>query len=57
MNEERYKEFLTEMDRCAKSDNTEMAHYEADELLCKFLVECGYDELVDKFDNVNKWYA
>lgn len=57
MNEERYKEFLAEMDECAKSDDTEWAHYEADEILCKFLCECGYDELVDKFDNVNKWYA
>lgn len=57
MNEERYKEFLAEMDRCAESDDIEMAHYEADEILCQFLDECGYPELVHKFENINKWYA
>lgn len=57
MNDERYKEFLAEMDKCAESDDYETAHYEADEILIKFLLECGYDELADKFDSVGKWYS
>lgn len=41
----------------ALSGDYEESHYAADRLLCKFLEELGYEELVKTYDTVNKWYA
>lgn len=35
----------------------EYAHIEADELLCKVLMDEGYDELVEWFKSLEKWYS
>lgn len=35
----------------------ETAHCEADSILCELLRALGHGELVDKFDEVRKWYA
>jgi hypothetical protein len=35
----------------------EAAHWEADRLLCKMLRELGYDEGVDVFEEVKKFYS
>jgi hypothetical protein len=41
-----------------KSDtDTEMAHCDADDLLCRFLGALGYDEMVTAFKSIGKWYA
>jgi len=52
--EERKAMWLEEMKRyieMSKRDK-EMAHSEADELLCAILMELGYVEIVEAFENV-----
>lgn len=35
----------------------EGAHIEADEVLCDLLIELGYQDVVDAWLKVDKWYA
>lgn len=37
--------------------DTEQEHYDADLLMCKVLVDLGYDRGVEWFKKMNKWYA
>ena len=39
------------------SDDTEVAHAEADRVLCQFLTELGYPDLVAAYQRIDKWYA
>lgn len=52
-------EFTERMKIIADNAETdpEMYHYAADELLCEVLRDFGYDEGVDIFDQMTKWYA
>lgn len=54
-----YIEKLTKM--CAfqleQTDDTEQDHYNADYVLCSLLVELGFSDLVDKYNQIDKWYA
>ena len=34
----------------------EVAHERADELICEFLVQLGYEDVVDEYDAINKSY-
>ena len=42
-----------------EQENTdyEIAHSNADEILCKFIGELGYQDVVDEFVKVGRWYA
>ena len=59
MTEEKKNDYLKEMRKLVKMSQSdpEEAHYLADEILCEILYELGYDEIVDIFDNIRKWYA
>lgn len=37
--------------------DTEVAHIDADKALCALLVSIGYQDVVDAFALVPKWYA
>lgn len=37
--------------------DAEGAHANADEVLCHFINELGYANIVELFDKVKKWYA
>ena len=39
------------------SNDKEHDHVEADELLCGLLRELGYQEVVDGYNNIEKWYT
>lgn len=44
--------------KLAKEDpDQESAHVHADAILCALLVDLGYQEVVDEFKDVPKWYA
>ena len=47
---------LKELAECDKLD-TECAHLNADEVLCQLLRSLGYDDVVDAWDKLDKWYA
>ena len=36
---------------------TEQGHIEADKLLAELLRLLGYDELIDNYESMRKWYA
>lgn len=40
-----------------EANDTEVAHYLADKVLCDLLESLGYVELVEEFNNLEKWYA
>ena len=35
----------------------ELGHVKADALLCEFLTDLGYTELVDAYNKISKWYV
>jgi len=37
--------------------DAEAAHPEADDVLCELLISLGYDDVVDEYNKVSKWYA
>jgi hypothetical protein len=39
------------------SHDTEIAHSIADDVLCTLLIELGYKEVVDAYNEIDKWYA
>ncbi len=41
----------------SEDSSPEDDHIEADHLLCDLLRELGYDEVVDKFIEIKKWYS
>lgn len=42
--------------RCAEFD-PEAAHVEADKVLCNLLVSLGYEDVVEAWHKVPRWYA
>jgi len=51
------KESVEKMKECVNNNDIELAHVEADDILCDVLTKLGYEELVDVYKNVKKWYA
>ena len=39
------------------ASDIELAHIEADKLLCKLLRSSGYEKAADYFEQQSKWYA
>ena len=39
------------------SDDIEIAHKEADVVLCQLLFTLGYGDVVDEYHRIYKWYA
>lgn len=51
------KEAVEKMKECVNNGDIEVAHLDADNILCDVLTQLGYKELVDLYEKVNKWYA
>lgn len=51
------EKYVKEMEECIQNGDTEDAHSSADALLCELLVECGFEDVVKKYREVEKWYA
>ncbi len=57
-NSEQYKIFVSKMQECIDVQwDKENAHIKADIILCDMLTLLGYDEIVEMFYMVDKWYA
>lgn len=41
----------------AEKDDCELYHMKADQVLCDLLNELGFNELVERYDSEDKWYA
>jgi len=51
------QDVISELRSLQGSDDTEVAHCEADDLLCELLISLGYQDVVDEYYKVPKWYA
>ena len=51
------EEALETLKALAKDDDTEVAHIDADGVLCQLLLTLGYGDVVDEYHRVGKWYA
>lgn len=40
-----------------QGDDPETGHIEADKVLCDLLISLGYQEVVNEWENVRKWYS
>ena len=50
-------EFRLRMKEIAGNGNAEEAHLEADQLMCYLLEMLGYDQGVELFRSMPRWYA
>lgn len=50
-------EYLEKMRELIESDDDEIAHIKADSILCEILMREEYNELVDLYGQVPKWYS
>lgn len=51
------EEFIERMKARCFTGHEEDDHIRADEILCDFLRLLGYNELVDVYESVTKWYS
>lgn len=51
------EEALAKLAECQKNNDTEMAHSNADDVLCALLDELGYGDVVAEYRKVRKWSA
>lgn len=40
-----------------RDGDVEVVHVHADEILCKFLRELGYADVVEEWEKVDRWYS
>ena len=50
-----YRDMCYRMKRCAEMTDYEVAHARGEDLLCEFLRELGYSEIVDTYNTIPKW--
>ena len=51
------KKYIKQLIAIQQRRDREMAHAEADAVLCKLLRKLGYGDVVDEYHKVDKWYA
>lgn len=51
------KEAILELNKLTTTFDIEKNHLDADKILCSFLRKLGYNELVDAYKRIEKWYA
>lgn len=49
--------YLNQLQSLQTLRDTEVAHSEADDILCEILTEMGYNDIVKAYETINKWYA
>ena len=50
-------EVIEQLRELARSDDTEYAHIQADNILCDILENLGYKDIVDAYNDIPKYYA
>lgn len=51
------QEAIDRLRELQKSGDTELAHGDADSVLCDFLTILGYEHVVHEYNLIDKWYA
>ena len=57
MNKKLSHEAITGLRALQGIGDPEKAHGNADDVLCELLKRLGYDDVVDEWEKVEKWYA
>lgn len=55
--QEKVKEAIERLKRLQKSDDTEDAHIEADDILCELVAVFVSGEVVEEWEKVSRWYS
>lgn len=50
-------EAIQELKKLQKTYDTEANHVEADEILCELLKELGFEDVVEQYNKIKKWYS
>ena len=51
------EEAIQKLNECFDNEDTEVAHGVADDVLCDLLVSLGYEDVVNAYTRISKWYA
>jgi hypothetical protein len=51
------EEAIAELAVLKYHDDTEVAHFDADDVLCQLLTTLGYADVVTAYREIGKWYA
>lgn len=51
------EEAMNKLAECQKHRNPEEGHEDADDVLCAFLTEIGYGDIVAEYNKVERWFA
>lgn len=51
------EQILKQLTELQRDNDQEWAHIMADRILCNLLSELGYDDIVEEYTNISKWYA
>ena len=51
------EEAIVQLRDIQENNDTEMGHVAADDILCDLLESLGYTEVVEEYNNIDKWYA
>lgn len=49
--------YVSRLKALALSDDSEQAHIKADEVLTDMLIRLGYDEVVQAYRAIRRWYS
>ena len=52
-----YHEQKQELITLQKLSDCEAAHVKADQILLDILLDLGYDDIVQEYEKIDKWYA
>lgn len=55
--EELVQNTITELETEQYNNDLEIAHGNADSILCVFLNKLGFGNIVKEYDKIKKWYA
>lgn len=48
---------VTMVEKCLQEDDEETNHENADGILCEFLKKLGYENIVEVYELISKWYS
>ncbi len=51
------QEAIDNLKREQESDDIEIAHANADGVLCQLLTSLGFKKVVEEYNKIHKWYA
>ena len=51
------EKYMKRMKEAGNNGDIEVAHIDADGILCELLIELGYGKIIELYNEIDKWYA